>query len=93
MSQYTGLTGATGMGTLQGVNIASLGQDVLRIGNQMDINSQINIGLTKAVGGFIVQVRTADYSRPDYYIIADATEDFDKDLGKIISLHLLKSST
>lgn len=81
------------MGALHGVNIAPLGQDVLRIGGQMEINSQISIGLTKAVGGFIVQVRTAEYSRPDYYIIADGTDDFDKELGKIISLHLLKSNT
>jgi hypothetical protein len=81
------------MGTLQGVNITALGQDGIRIGNQMDINSQISIGLTKAVGGFIVQVRTADYSRPDYYVVPDNAEDFDRELGKIISLHLLKSST
>jgi hypothetical protein len=93
MSYQTTLTGATGMGALHGVNIAPLGQDVLRIGNQMDINSQISIGLTKAVGGFIVQVRTADYARPDYYVVPDNAEDFDRELGKIISLHLLKSNT
>ena len=84
---------------LNTVSIGALGQsDPIRLGGKMQINSQISIGLTKAVGGFIVQVHCpTDYASiqnsPDYYIIPDTAEDFDKELGKIISLHLLKSNT
>jgi hypothetical protein len=87
-----GAAGAT-LGTLgiQGIQ----GIDTVRIGNHMQINSHVNIGLTKANGGYIVQVtRDDEYrTRPDYYLIHEDAEDFDRELGKIVSLALLKSNT
>lgn len=108
MSYTIGANGSGSAGAIAGgailkglntVSIGALGQtDTIRLGGKMQINSQISIGLTKAVGGFIVQVSCpGDYvsvqNSPDYYIIPDNVEDFDKELGKIISLHLLKSNT
>ena len=108
MSYTIGANGSGSAGAIAGgavlkglntVSIGALGQsDTIRLGGKMQINSQISIGLTKAVGGFIVQVHSpGDYvsvqNSPDYYIIPDTVEDFDKELGKIISLHLLKSNT
>lgn len=82
--------GAGALGTL-GIQ----GIESVRIGNHMQINSHVNIGLTKANGGYIVQVtRDDEYrTRPDYYLIHEDAEDFDRELGKIVSLALLKSNT
>lgn len=106
MATFTGATGMSGaIGgagnagfQIQGLSpqaIGGLSIDTLR-DSRMSINSQINIGLTKANGGFIIQIHTNEYNsinKPDYYIIPDSAEDFDRELGKIISLHLLKSNT
>ena len=59
------------------------------------INTDILIGITKANGGTIVQVKTdvgydSGSQKQELYIIPDDAEDFDKELGKIISLNLLK---
>lgn len=106
MATFTGATGMSGaIGgagnagyQIQGLSAQALGGltiDTLR-DPRMSINSQLSIGLTKANGGFIVQVHTSEYvsvNKPEYYIIPDTVEDFDRELGKIISLHLLKSNT
>jgi hypothetical protein len=50
----------------------------------------INIKVTPANGGTIVQVNTQEYSVGELHIIPDGT-DFDRELGKIITLSKLKA--
>jgi hypothetical protein len=48
------------------------------------------IKITPANGGTIVQVNTTDYSHGDLHIVPDGA-DFDRELGKIITMSKLKS--
>lgn len=50
----------------------------------------INIKITPANGGTIIQVNTQEYSAGELHIIPDGT-DFDRELGKIISFSKLKA--
>lgn len=50
----------------------------------------LNFSLIKANGGTIVQCRHEAYDRWEYYVIPESGKNFDKELGKIISMHLLK---
>ena len=54
-------------------------------------NSQtMTIKITPANGGTIVQMHTNEYSNGELYIISDGA-DFDRELGKIITMSKLKA--
>jgi hypothetical protein len=50
----------------------------------------MTIKITPANGGTIVQMQTSDYANGELYIIPDGI-DFDRELGKIITVSKLKS--
>ena len=50
----------------------------------------VNIALIRAHGGTIVQCRSEEHAAWAYHIIPEGVENFDTELGKIISLTLLK---
>ena len=50
----------------------------------------LTIKITPANGGTIVQMQTSDYANGELYIIPDGI-DFDRELGKIITMSKLKS--
>jgi hypothetical protein len=50
----------------------------------------LTIKITPANGGTIVQTQTGDYVNVELYIIPDGI-DFDRELGKIITVSKLKS--
>lgn len=50
----------------------------------------LTIKVTPANGGNIIQLYTSEYSSGDLYIIPDGA-DFDRELGKIITMSKLKS--
>jgi len=62
----------------------------------------ITFKITQANGGTIVtvtedvreknQVTLGGYDREELYIIPDGVEDFDRELGKIITLHRMKQT-
>lgn len=58
--------------------------------NDKSMQPYINFALIKAHGGTIVQCRTDQHSACEYYVIPDTVKNFDKELGKIISMQLLK---
>ena len=63
----------------------------LNPGHNMTSTSQtITIKVTPANGGNIVAVQTEPHSNETLYIIADDT-DFDRELGKIITMSKLKA--
>lgn len=51
----------------------------------------VNIALIRAHGGTIVQCRTEDHAAWSYHIIPESVDNFDTELGKIISMTLLKA--
>jgi hypothetical protein len=53
-------------------------------------NQSMTIKITPANGGTIVQMQISDYTNGELYIIADG-EDFDRELGKIITMSKLKA--
>lgn len=53
-------------------------------------NQTMTIKITPANGGTIVQVQSNDFNNGELYIIADG-EDFDRELGKIITMSKLKA--
>lgn len=53
-------------------------------------NQTMTIKITPANGGTIVQMSANDYTNGELYIIADG-EDFDRELGKIITMSKLKA--
>jgi hypothetical protein len=58
---------------------------------QLPQSSQtITIKITPANGGTIVQMSANEYTNGELYIIADG-EDFDRELGKIITMSKLKA--
>jgi hypothetical protein len=50
----------------------------------------LTIKITPANGGTIVQMQTSDYANGELYIIPDGI-DFDRELGKIITVSKLRS--
>jgi len=59
---------------------------------QIDVKGGINFTVAKATGGWIVQINNRSYTQnesPDLYIIAEDA-DFDRELGKIITMSCLK---
>ena len=72
--------------TLGGTNTISIGE------NGLDNSSPyVNFSLIKANGGTIVQCRDEQTMKYDYYVIPEKVKNFDRELGKIISMQLLKS--
>jgi hypothetical protein len=59
---------------------------------QVDVKGGINFTVAQATGGWIVQINHRGHSHnesPDLYIIPDGA-DFDRELGKIITMSCLK---
>ena len=84
-SSWTNLTGTTGTFTMPGLNLER---------QEMEMTPYITINLVKANGCTIVVCRkdnTSTGSRPEYFIIPESSRNFDKELGKIISLYMLKT--
>lgn len=80
------------IGSSSGINLGNI--DTIQIGDSEELNRpqpNINIGITRVHGGFIVGVKDKSnyHSQPEYHIITDK-KNFDRELGKIISFHLLK---
>lgn len=85
----TGAVGSAGMG-LDRLDTISIG------GSYHDSRLHgaapyMNIALIRAHGGTIVQCRTEVNSTWDYHVIPESVENFDTELGKIISMTLLKA--
>ncbi len=79
-----GATGSSGTFSIGGGNL-----DTITIGD-IDAQPYVNFALIKAHGGTIVQCRAEDSHRWVNHIIPENTKNFDRELGKIISMHLLK---
>ena len=101
MANILGAQGATGGPyTMNSISIAGVGGsggalsgiDTITLGNNytMSMNPYIRIHLVKAHGGTIVQCSQAEGAVWENYIIPDSAKNFDKELGKIISMQLLK---
>lgn len=89
-----GATGsAAGIGGLYGTNTITLGgSDSTYIGDNTltGANAYINFSLIKANGGTIVQCRDENTMKYEYHVIPENVKNFDRELGKIISMQLLK---
>lgn len=93
---YNGLQSAAGYGA---VPLGSISIDTNR--NKMNLPG-ITFKITPANGGTIVTVTEdtrrentitlAGYEREELYIIPDGAEDFDRELGKIITMHRMKQT-
>jgi len=85
MSQSTYTLGGTSPGT---INITP---GYGGVGSSAPQTSQtMTIKITPANGGTIVQIQTNEYNSGELHIIPDGS-DFDRELGKIITLSKLKS--
>ena len=88
---------AGGVHAIAGMGI---GQTGYTIGNKKMNLPGINIKITPANGGTIITVSEDrrqentitlnGYEREELYIIPDGVDDFDRELGKIITLHRMK---
>lgn len=63
--------------------------DTITLGSELP-QPYINFSLIKAHGGTIVQCRAEDSHKWEYYVIPDNVKNFDRELGKIVSMQLLK---
>lgn len=81
-----GITGSAGSYSLGPMSI-----DTISLGGN-DPMPNYTIGVTKATGGYIIAIKTENHHRPSYYVIPDNKKNFDRELGKLISFHLLKST-
>lgn len=84
-----GSVGAAGM-NLGGLDTISIG------GSYCDSRLHgaapyVNIALIRAHGGTIVQCRTEEHAAWSYHVVPESVENFDTELGKIISMTLLKA--
>lgn len=82
MSTYTmagglGYSNGSGMLNISGVNSPSTGQT-------------LTLKITPANGGHIVTVNSIDHQNESLYIISDDA-DFDRELGKIVTVSRLKA--
>lgn len=57
---------------------------------QMNLPINLTIKIASANGGTVVSVNSGDSGKEDLYIIAEDA-DFDRELGKIITMNKLKS--
>lgn len=58
--------------------------------NTFSNDRSVNLRITPANGGTIISIQTHDYSNHELHIIPDDA-DFDRELGKIITMNKLKS--
>ena len=70
-------------------NITDLSSNSNRLNNMFD-NSELTFSIIKANGGYVVRCGNSNNSPTSVYIIPDTKKNFDRELGKIISMHLLK---
>lgn len=85
----SGSTWAAGSGGAHTISIGGSTLDTITLGDSMP-QPYINFSLIKAHGGTIVQCRREDSHTWEYHIIPENTKNFDRELGKIISMQLLK---
>lgn len=91
----TGYTLNTGNGLsagpyTYGTNTLSISPSV----PQIDVKGGINLTVAQATGGWIVQINHRSFVQnesPDLYIISEDA-DFDRELGKIITMSCLKGN-
>lgn len=84
-----GAVGSAGMG-LGGLDTISIGGSY-RDSRLHGAAPYVNIALIRAHGGTIVQCRTEEHSAWAYHVIPEGVENFDTELGKIISMTLVKA--
>ena len=99
-NSQTGPLGASGSynwATLTGQNsYGNFTVPTISLGiNELQMTPYISINLVKAHGGTIVICRKdsggPNVLNPEYFIIPESSRNFDKELGKIISLYMLKT--
>lgn len=70
---------------------AGNGLDTITLGSsEPSYKNTMTIKITPANGGTIVNINTEQFSGGDLYIIPDGA-DFDRELGKIITVNRLKT--
>jgi hypothetical protein len=89
----------TGQGMQSGYGAVPIGGLTFNSTNKMNLPG-ITFKITSANGGSIItvtddsrrenQITISGYEREELYIIPDGVEDFDKELGKIITIHRMK---
>lgn len=57
---------------------------------KLEMRAIVNFSLVKAHGGTIVICKRENGLEPEYYIIPEGVKNFDRELGKIISMFMLK---
>lgn len=72
------------------LSIAPNGNMGYNTGATVQTERTMMIKITPATGGMIIQVNTQEYSQGELYIIPEGT-DFDRELGKIITMSKLKA--
>ena len=88
---YTTLNTGNGLSTspyTYGTNTLSISPSV----PQIDVKGGINLTVARATGGWIVQINHRSFVQnesPDLYIISEDA-DFDRELGKIITMSCLR---
>ena len=88
-----------GQGMHSGYGAVPIGGLTFNSTNKMNLPG-ITFKITPANGGSIItvtddvreknQITLSGYEREELYIIPDGVEDFDKELGKIITIHRMK---
>ena len=89
----------TNQGMQSGYGAIPIGGLTINPTNKMNLPG-ITFKITSANGGTIItvtddsrrenQITISGYEREELYIIPDGVEDFDKELGKIITMHRMK---
>ena len=83
-----GAIGSSG-GNYGSFNISDLTSNSNRLDYMFD-NSELTFSIIKANGGYVVRCGNSNNSPTSVYIIPESKKNFDRELGKIISMHLLK---
>ena len=88
-----------GQGMQSGYGAIPIGGLTINPTNKMNLPG-ITFKITSANGGSIItvtedvreknQITLSGYEREELYIIPDGVEDFDRELGKIITIHRMK---
>lgn len=88
-----------GQGMQSGYGAIPIGGLTINPTNKMNLPG-ITFKITSANGGTIItvtddsrrenQITISGYEREELYIIPDGVEDFDRELGKIITIHRMK---
>ena len=88
-----------GQGMQSGYGAIPIGGLTINPTNKMNLPG-ITFKITPANGGTIItvtedvreknQITLSGYEREELYIIPDGVEDFDRELGKIITIHRMK---